>query len=224
MTRVFTICVVSSTLAVFALSANAAFAEIKVTAPKPIVPKVNVRPNPPKVKIQSNAPKTKAFEIKDFSFGVENQTTIGSATGGAGAGKIKLNELTIKKTTDTASPSSSSANGGGIFNNGTSGPSSGGANGGGIFNNGTGGPSSGGANGGGIFNNGTGGPSSGSANGGGIFNNGTGGPSSNASETSMPPGGSVMGIYSGKDSSGVPNLVKGATYCTGPGCGGPAPK
>jgi len=206
MTRVFTICVVSSTLAVFALSANAAFAEIKVTAPKPIVPKVNVRPNPPKVKIQGNAPKTKAFEIKDFSFGVENPTTIGSATKGAGAGKIKLNELTIRKTTDTASPSSSSANGGGIFNNGA------------------GGPSSGGANGGGIFNNGTGGPSSGSANGGGIFNNGTGGPSSNASETLMPPGGSVMGIYSGKDSSGVPNLVKGATYCTGPGCGGPPPK
>lgn len=29
------------------------------------------------------------FEIKDFSFGVENPTTIGSATGGAGAGKIK---------------------------------------------------------------------------------------------------------------------------------------
>jgi type VI secretion system secreted protein Hcp len=45
-----------------------------------------------------------AFEIKDFSFGVENPTTIGSATGGAGAGKIKFNEFTIKKTTDTASP------------------------------------------------------------------------------------------------------------------------
>lgn len=38
-----------------------------------------------------------AFEIKDFSFGVENPTTIGSATGGAGAGKIKFNEFTIKK-------------------------------------------------------------------------------------------------------------------------------
>jgi len=25
-------------------------------------------------------------------------------------------------------------------------------------------------------------------------------------------------------SKGVPNLVKGATYCTGPGCGGPPPK
>jgi type VI secretion system secreted protein Hcp len=45
-----------------------------------------------------------AFEIKDFSFGVENPTTIGSATGGAGAGKIKFNEFTIKKTTDKSSP------------------------------------------------------------------------------------------------------------------------
>jgi type VI secretion system secreted protein Hcp len=48
--------------------------------------------------------KNDAFEIKDFSFGVENPTTIGSATGGAGAGKIKFNEFTIKKTTDNASP------------------------------------------------------------------------------------------------------------------------
>ena len=47
---------------------------------------------------------TAAFEIKDFSFGVENPTTIGSATGGAGAGKIKFNEFTIKKTADSASP------------------------------------------------------------------------------------------------------------------------
>lgn len=43
------------------------------------------------------------FQIKDFSFGIENPTTIGSATGGAGAGKIKFNEFTIKKTTDSAS-------------------------------------------------------------------------------------------------------------------------
>jgi type VI protein secretion system component Hcp len=48
--------------------------------------------------------KSAAFEIKDFSFGVENPTTIGSATGGAGAGKIKFNEFTIKKTSDSASP------------------------------------------------------------------------------------------------------------------------
>jgi type VI secretion system secreted protein Hcp len=45
-----------------------------------------------------------SFEIQDFSFGVENPTTIGSATGGAGAGKIKFNEFTIKKTVDAASP------------------------------------------------------------------------------------------------------------------------
>jgi type VI secretion system Hcp family effector len=48
--------------------------------------------------------KSAAFEIKDFSFGVENPTTIGSATGGAGAGKIKFNEFTIKKTSDSSSP------------------------------------------------------------------------------------------------------------------------
>lgn len=52
----------------------------------------------------SSASQQKVFEIKDFSFGVENPTTIGSATGGAGAGKIKFNEFTIKKTSDAASP------------------------------------------------------------------------------------------------------------------------
>jgi type VI secretion system secreted protein Hcp len=44
------------------------------------------------------------FEIKDFSFGVENPTTIGSATTGGGTGKIKFNEFTIKKTSDVNSP------------------------------------------------------------------------------------------------------------------------
>jgi type VI secretion system secreted protein Hcp len=44
-----------------------------------------------------------AFEIKDFSFGVENPTTIGSMTSGAGAGKIKFNEFPIKKTSDQSS-------------------------------------------------------------------------------------------------------------------------
>ena len=57
-----------------------------------------------------NAPKgnspsgSRLFEIKDFSFGAQNPTTIGSATGGAGASKVKFNEFTIKKTTDSASP------------------------------------------------------------------------------------------------------------------------
>jgi type VI secretion system secreted protein Hcp len=48
--------------------------------------------------------KPEAFEIRDFSFGVESPTTIGSATSGAGAGKVKFNEFTIKKTTDKSSP------------------------------------------------------------------------------------------------------------------------
>jgi|ERR1019366_603507 type VI secretion system secreted protein Hcp len=48
--------------------------------------------------------KKNAFEIKDFSFGAENPHTIGSATGGAGAGKIKFNEFEIKKPTDKTSP------------------------------------------------------------------------------------------------------------------------
>ena len=45
-----------------------------------------------------------SFEIKDFSFGVEHPTTIGSATGGAGSGKAEFQEFTITKTTDKSSP------------------------------------------------------------------------------------------------------------------------
>jgi type VI secretion system secreted protein Hcp len=45
-----------------------------------------------------------AFELKDFSFGIENKSTVGSATSGAGGGKAQFNEFTIKKTTDQASP------------------------------------------------------------------------------------------------------------------------
>ena len=45
-----------------------------------------------------------AFEIRAFSLGATNASTIGSATGGVGAGKVKFNEFTIKKTTDQASP------------------------------------------------------------------------------------------------------------------------
>jgi type VI secretion system secreted protein Hcp len=44
------------------------------------------------------------IELKSFSFGIENPTTIGSATGGAGAGKTRFHEFTIKKTVDKASP------------------------------------------------------------------------------------------------------------------------
>lgn len=54
---------------------------------------------------QAGAPQIKeAIVVDSFSFGVENPTTIGSATGGAGAGKIKFNELHITKGVDKASP------------------------------------------------------------------------------------------------------------------------
>lgn len=47
---------------------------------------------------------TPAFEIKDFSFDVENPTTVGSAGNGAGAGKINFNEFHITKAIEKASP------------------------------------------------------------------------------------------------------------------------
>src|SRR3954451_14697855 len=43
-------------------------------------------------------------QIKSFSWGVENPATIGSQTGGAGAGKAKFNELEIEKDVDSTSP------------------------------------------------------------------------------------------------------------------------
>jgi len=42
------------------------------------------------------------IEILSFSWGLSN--TVSSATGGAGAGKVKFNEFTIVKMIDTASP------------------------------------------------------------------------------------------------------------------------
>jgi type VI secretion system secreted protein Hcp len=44
------------------------------------------------------------FEIKEFSFGIENTLNITSASSGAGAGKAEFKEFTIKKQTDQASP------------------------------------------------------------------------------------------------------------------------
>ncbi len=44
------------------------------------------------------------IEISSFTFGLDNPTTIGSVSAGAGAGKAKLQQLTIKKTVDNASP------------------------------------------------------------------------------------------------------------------------
>jgi hypothetical protein len=45
--------------------------------------------------------KNKSFEIKDFSFGVENPTTTGSAKSGTGAGKSSVSEITVTKTKTT---------------------------------------------------------------------------------------------------------------------------
>ena len=45
----------------------------------------------------------KAFEIMEFSFDVENTLNIGSASGGAGAGKVQFNEFVVKKRTDKSS-------------------------------------------------------------------------------------------------------------------------
>lgn len=44
------------------------------------------------------------FAINDFRFGAENKVAIGSATSGAGGGKVQFNEFTIRRTSDTASP------------------------------------------------------------------------------------------------------------------------
>ena len=45
-----------------------------------------------------------ACDVLSFEWGAENPTSIGSATGGAGAGKVKFDTLSITKRVDTASP------------------------------------------------------------------------------------------------------------------------
>jgi type VI secretion system secreted protein Hcp len=45
-----------------------------------------------------------AFEIHSFSWGASNPTTVGSAGGGMGAGKVSLSSFNIMKKSDAASP------------------------------------------------------------------------------------------------------------------------
>lgn len=45
----------------------------------------------------------KAFEIYSFSWGASNPTTIGSASGGAGAGKVSISSFNVMKKTDASS-------------------------------------------------------------------------------------------------------------------------
>jgi type VI secretion system secreted protein Hcp len=44
------------------------------------------------------------FEIQNWSFGVNNPLSMGSASGGAGAGKVNFDSFTISKAIDSASP------------------------------------------------------------------------------------------------------------------------
>lgn len=44
------------------------------------------------------------FDISEWSFGITQTVSIGSATGGAGAGKVSFDPFTIKKVLDKSSP------------------------------------------------------------------------------------------------------------------------
>src|SRR5215469_16474611 len=46
----------------------------------------------------------KPFEIKDWRFGVNQTLNIGSASGGAGAGKANFDPFHVKKNVDVATP------------------------------------------------------------------------------------------------------------------------
>jgi type VI secretion system secreted protein Hcp len=45
-----------------------------------------------------------AFEPQSFSLGASNPSSVGSATGGSGTGKVSISDITIMKATDSASP------------------------------------------------------------------------------------------------------------------------
>ena len=88
--------VVSLVASGFAFASTQAVAGTAVT--KVNVPAPQVKLSPPRTnvpKIGSN--RNKSFEIKDFSFGVENPTTVGSASGGAGAGKVGLSGISVTR-------------------------------------------------------------------------------------------------------------------------------
>ncbi len=44
------------------------------------------------------------IEVRSFSFGAANATTIGSQTGGSGAGKVQMGTFNIVKRVDSSSP------------------------------------------------------------------------------------------------------------------------
>jgi type VI secretion system secreted protein Hcp len=49
--------------------------------------------------------KPRPFDITDWSFSISQKVNMGSASGGAGAGKVEFDEFNITKTVDKSSPS-----------------------------------------------------------------------------------------------------------------------
>lgn len=49
--------------------------------------------------------KPRPFDISDWGFSITQKVNMGSATGGAGAGKVEFDEFTITKVVDKSSPS-----------------------------------------------------------------------------------------------------------------------
>lgn len=92
MTRISILCVMSSTLAVLALPANSASAGT-LTHVNTTVVKPNIHALPGTAGGTNKSAAGQGIETKDFSFGATNPSTISSSTGGAGAGKVKLNEF-----------------------------------------------------------------------------------------------------------------------------------
>lgn len=52
----------------------------------------------------ASAPAPALFEVEDYSFDIEQVLNIGSASSGAGAGKITFNPFQITRKIDSASP------------------------------------------------------------------------------------------------------------------------
>jgi type VI secretion system secreted protein Hcp len=59
--------------------------------------------------IAATFPNATVISVSSFELGVENSVSLGSATGGAGAGKVQFDPLIIQKAVDHASPSLFSA-------------------------------------------------------------------------------------------------------------------
>ncbi|HBP20847.1 MAG TPA: hypothetical protein DEA08_24040 [Planctomycetes bacterium] len=68
------------------------------------IPPSNTGGPPPKGESQSQQ-YPGAIEIESFDFGIKNQVTIGSKSGGAGAGKVEFKEFSVTKAIDSATAS-----------------------------------------------------------------------------------------------------------------------